>query len=234
MGNALNKRPKWVRNSEKKLAPYLITVVAWCVIKSCRVERVIGSKNIDDLLSEKVTILPCYWHQQTLFCVHFLLGFMRRGLNLGFLVSPSKDGEIGAKIFKFWGAKVLRGSSSATGAQALRDIYLAVSRENLSVATTPDGPRGPAFEFKQGWVTLAKLTGKPILPVAYAANKAWRLNTWDKLIIPKPFARVVIAVGEPTYVAKDLDTHDLEQVQHKMEDELNALSAVARTELLTV
>jgi len=227
MGNALNKRPRWVRNAEKRLAPYLINVVAWCVIKSCRVERVIGSKNIDCLLAEKATILPCYWHQQTVYCVHFLLGLMGRGLNLGFLVSPSKDGEIGAKIFEFWGAKVLRGSSSATGAQALRDIYLAISRDNLSVATTPDGPRGPAFEFKQGWVTLAKLTGKPILPIAYAANKVWTLNTWDKLIIPKPFARVVIAVGEPAYVAKDLDVHDLEQLQHKMEDELNALSTEA-------
>lgn len=227
----MNKRPQWVRNSEKKLAPYLITVIAWCIVNSCRIERVIGAKNVDCLLAEKTTVLPCYWHQQTVFCVHFLLGLMRRGLNLGFLVSPSRDGEIGAKIFKFWGAKVLRGSSSATGAQALRDIYLAVSRDNLSVATTPDGPRGPAFEFKQGWVTLAKLTGKPILPIAYAANKAWTLDTWDKLVIPKPFARVVIAVGQPTYVAKDLPTHDLEQLQHQMEDELNALSTVAQAAL---
>ncbi len=225
------KRPGWVRHWEKKIAPYAINCVAWVLIKTCRVQRIIGQSNAERLMAEGAVFLPCYWHQQTVFCVHFLLGLMQRGLNLGFLVSPSKDGEIGAKIFRFWGAKILRGSSSATGAQALREIYLAISREKLSVATTPDGPRGPIFEFKPGWVTLAKLTGKAMLPIAYAADKAWTLNTWDRLVIPKPFSRIVIAVGEPTYATKQLDARELELLQHEMEDKLNTLSSAARTAL---
>ncbi len=225
------KRPSWVRNWEKKLAPYAINCVAWILVKTCRVERVLGQSNAERLMSEGVVFLPCYWHQQTVFCVHFLLGLMRRGLNLGFLVSPSKDGEIGAKIFSSWGAKILRGSSSATGAQALRDIYLAISREKLSVGTTPDGPRGPIFQFKPGWVTLAKLTGKPMLPIAYAAEKAWTLSTWDRLVIPKPFSRIIIVVGEPVYAEKGLDARGVELLQHEMEDRLNRLSVKAKAAL---
>lgn len=190
--------------------------------------QVIGLSEFDRLLQDKVTLLPCFWHQQMVYCAWFLVESIHRGLKLGFLISPSKDGDIGTKIFEFLGIPYIRGSSSSTGAQTLREIYLAVKREGLSIATPPDGPLGPPFVFKRGWVNLSRLTGAPMLPLAYAADRTWTLKTWDNLTIPKPFARIVVVIGEPFYAGSELEEAGLERLQHDMEDRLNELSCTAR------
>ncbi|MGH8559957.1 MAG: lysophospholipid acyltransferase family protein [Methylococcales bacterium] len=223
-----NNRPQWLRRLERRSAPYLVKLGARLLINSYRVEQVIGQRGFDRLLENKVTLLPCFWHQQIVVCAWFLIESIPRGLKPGFLVSPSKDGDIGAKIFEFLGIPCIRGSSSSSGAQSLRDIYLAVKREGLSIATPPDGPLGPPFVFKQGWVNLSRLIGVPMLPMAYAADRFWTLKTWDNLIIPKPFARIVVAIGNPVYAGKELDPLSLVCLQHRMEDELNELSSKAR------
>jgi lysophospholipid acyltransferase (LPLAT)-like uncharacterized protein len=95
---------------------------------------------------------------------------------------------------------------------------------------TPDGPRGPRFKFKPGGLLLAQMSGRPILPMAYAASSAW-LVKWDKFVIPKPFARIVIIVGEPVYVPRVLDAAAFEALQAKMERELKGLYGQARAAL---
>lgn len=227
MGNADRKKTGGLRPLGKKLAPKLIHLLAHTLIPTYRVSLTAGSEErVVGLLAGNTPVLPCYWHQQTVMCVDFLVGLQKRGLNLAFLVSPSEDGNIGAGIFESLGVRYIRGSSSATGAQSLREIYLAVTRENLSVATTPDGPLGPPFQFKQGWVNLARLTGAPMLPVACAADRYWTLRTWDRLQVPAPFARVVVSVGEAVHADKQLDELGMEVLQHRMEDELNRLQKV--------
>ncbi len=216
-----------VQQYAKNLSAYLIYIAYQALMRSYRIEDVIGHSHIDQLLAEKKVFLPCYWHQRIGFCVKFLVNLIHRDLDLAFLISPSQDGEIGAKLFHWMGVRYIRGSSSSTGAQSLRDIYLAVKREKLSVASTPDGPRGPAFQFKQGWVNLSRMTDAPMLPLAYAADRFWTLKTWDSLIVPKPFAKIVVAIGEPCYANKDLDELEMEVLQHQMEDELNRLGKLA-------
>ncbi len=220
------KRAQWIRRIERKSAPYLINTIARWLIKSYRV-RVDGQHAFDGLLADRVTLLPCFWHQQIVGCAWFLIESMPQGLKLGFLVSRSKDGDIGAKIFEFLGIPCIRGSSGSKGAQSLRDIYLAVKRDGLSIATPPDGPLGPPFVFKRGWVNLSRLTGSPMLPIACAADRFWTLKTWDNLIIPKPFARIVVAIGDPVYAAKEPDEAGIERLQHSMEDQLNELGSRA-------
>lgn len=213
------------------VAPYVITPLVWLFSKSCRQLPVEGEEYIEPFLTSKKPFLPCYWHQQTLFCIHYLLRLQCRGLNLGFLSSPSRDGEIGAKLIELFGARAIRGSSSKTGAQALRDIYLAIVKEKLTIGTAPDGPRGPAFQFKQGLITLAQLSGAPIVPIAYCADRSWQLKTWDHFFIPKPFAKIAIAVGEPLYVAKKLEEGDITALQEEMALRLNNLSLAAKQPL---
>ena len=220
-------RPQWIRRLERTSAPYLINVVARILIRSYRIRHAVGRNEFNRLIDDRVTVLPCFWHRQIVYCAWFLIESMQRGFKLGFLISPSKDGEIGAKIFEFLGIPHIRGSSSSTGAQSLRDIYLAVRREGLSIATPPDGPLGPPGVFKPGWVNLSRLTGAPMLPMAYAADRYWTLKTWDNLMIPKPFARIALVVGAPVYAGKDLDDLGIERLQHRMEDELNNLSRKA-------
>jgi lysophospholipid acyltransferase (LPLAT)-like uncharacterized protein len=186
-----------------------------------RVVQVIGAEHIAAALSEAPSFIPVYWHQHQLFCVKHLLEQRRAGLKLGFLISPSVDGEIGAMIVRSMGGEIIRGSSTHTGARALRDYYEALAHQGVSPAITPDGPRGPPWKFKPGAVLLAQLSGRPMIPLSYAASRAWKIK-WDRFVIPIPLSRIVIAVGEPVYVPKGLDAAGLERVQLDMERRLRA------------
>jgi lysophospholipid acyltransferase (LPLAT)-like uncharacterized protein len=100
-------------------------------------------------------------------------------------------------------------------------LYSAIKKDGVCPVNNPDGPRGPAREFKIGTVLLAQLTQAPIVPLAYAAEKAWHLRSWDKFVIPKPFSRIYIVVGPPLYVDKKLDKESLETVRLEAEQVLN-------------
>ncbi|HEV7610873.1 MAG TPA: lysophospholipid acyltransferase family protein [Steroidobacteraceae bacterium] len=195
-----------------------------------RVVRVIGAQHIAAALGEATSFIPVYWHQHQVFCVKHLLQQRGAGLKLGFLISPSVDGEIGAMIVRSLGGEVIRGSSTHTGARALRDYYQALARDGVSPAITPDGPRGPPWKFKAGAVLLAQLSGRPMIPLSYAASRAWKIK-WDRFVIPWPLARIVIAVGEPVYMPKGLDAAGLERAQADMEGRLLALFREAEAAL---
>jgi lysophospholipid acyltransferase (LPLAT)-like uncharacterized protein len=188
--------------------------------------KVIGNEHIAAALKHAPSFIPVYWHQHQLMCVKYLLEQRRAGVNLGFLISPSVDGDLAAMLVRRLGAAVIRGSSSHTGARALRDYYEALVKDGVSPAITPDGPRGPPWKFKPGAVLLAQLSQRPIVPMAYAASRAWKIQ-WDRFVIPKPLSRIVLAIGEPVYVAKGLDAAGLERLQQEMEGRLKALYVLA-------
>lgn len=195
-----------------------------------RVVSVVGTEHLTDALKLAPSFIPVYWHQHQLFCVKPLLALRPAGLKLGFLISPSVDGELGAMMVRRLGGEVIRGSSTHTGARALRDYYQALSHDAVSPAITPDGPRGPPWKFKPGAVLLAQLSQRPMIPLAYAASRAWKIK-WDQFVIPKPLARIAIAVGEPVYVAKGLDAAGLKRIQLEMEARLKSLYAQAKNAL---
>src|SRR5256885_3530836 len=160
----------------------LAIIRAWWF--TCRVTRVEGVAHLDEALARAPSLVPCYWHQHQLYCGKFLVEQRARGLTVGWLISPSVDGELGAMMVQRLGGAVIRGSSTHTGARALRDYYQALVRDNVSPVITPDGPRGPRFRFKPGALLLAQMSGRPILPMSYAASRAWLIK-WDKFVIPK-------------------------------------------------
>ena len=112
----------------------------------------------------------------------------------------------------------------------MRDYYQALVKDKVSPVITPDGPRGPRFKFKPGAILLAQMSGRPMLPLAYAASRAW-LVKWDKFVIPVPFARIAVAVGPPRYVPRVTDAAALEKLQADMEVELKRLYEVAASGL---
>jgi lysophospholipid acyltransferase (LPLAT)-like uncharacterized protein len=140
--------------------------------------QVIGAEHTAQALQRAPSFIPVYWHQHQIFCVKYLLEQRRAGLKLGFLISPSVDGEIGAMVVRSLGGEVIRGSSTHTGARALRDYYQALAHEAVSPAITPDGPRGPPWKFKPGAVLLAQLSAA-MIPLSYAASRAWKIK-WDR------------------------------------------------------
>lgn len=192
---------------------------------------VLGEEHLRDAVGRHGAVIPVYWHAHQLIPVRRLLQASSEGLKLGFLISPSVDGELPAMIVRRAGGHVIRGSSNLTGARALRDYYEAVVRHGVSPSVTPDGPSGPRGEFKPGAIMLSQLTGHPMLPMAYAARRAWRFPTWDRFVLPLPLSRVVLAVGEPVTIPRGLDAPALEQWQARMRDELESLYLQARAAL---
>ena len=196
----------------------------------CRVVRIEGLEHLEAALARAPSLVPCYWHQHQLYCGKLLIEQRARGLTPGWLISPSVDGELGVMMVRRFGGAVIRGSSTHTGARALRDYYQALVRDNVSPVITPDGPRGPRFKFKPGALLLAQMSGRPILPMSYAASHAWRIK-WDRFVIPVPFARIAIAIGPPRYVPRVTDAAGLARLQGQMEEELKRLFGVAREAL---
>lgn len=220
-GRRLSAGRRWLYRIAAPLAELLLKAV-W---RWSRVVHVAGGEHIAAALEKAPSFIPAYWHQHQLICSKYL--FYSPGVKLGLLISPSVDGEFGAMLVRRLGGEVIRGSSTHTGARTLRDFYQALVHEGISPSIAADGPKGPAFKFKPGALLLSQLSQRPVIPLSFYATRAWKVG-WDRFVIPKPFARVAIAVGEPVYVPKGLDAATLERLQEEMEGKLAALFATAR------
>lgn len=187
----------------------LLRVITRLLTMSYRYEVVLGEQNIEPFLDGKAVCAPAYWHQHHVLCSDLVRQWIKRGFKACFLISGSVDGEVPERIARAYGAEVIRGSANQSGALALRDQH-AMMKKGYSIVTTADGPRGPKYEIKTGVVVMARVGGVPIVPVACAAEKAWYLDRWDDFMIPKPFSRVVLGVGEPYEISRDTRLDDIE------------------------
>jgi len=148
-----------------------------------------------ELRSRRQPFIFAFWHGTMLPLV-----WTHRGEGVSVVISEHRDGEIIARIVESFGFKTIRGSSSRGAARALIGIVRELERGS-EVAVTPDGPRGPARRFASGALVAAQRVGVPIVGIGVVASSAWRLNSWDRFMIPKPFSRVQIAYTLPTSVA---------------------------------
>lgn len=135
---------------------------------------------------------------------------IHRRMGVGVLVSPSGDGELVRLVLERFGYAVIRGSSSKGSARALRAMKAHLGAGG-SVVITPDGPRGPRQTMNLGLAWLARETRCPILPLRVECDRAWRLKSWDRFQIPKPWARVTIEYGELLEVSPAADDDELER-----------------------
>jgi lysophospholipid acyltransferase (LPLAT)-like uncharacterized protein len=134
------------------------------------------------------------WHGELL-----PLLWQHRKQGVAVLISEHRDGEIIAQIAHRLGYTTVRGSTSRGGSRALIGLMRAIEG-GRDAAVTPDGPRGPAHVFAPGAAIAAQRTGAALVPVRASASRAWRLKSWDRFLIPKPFATVRVAYGPPTTV----------------------------------
>ncbi|HXE58297.1 MAG TPA: lysophospholipid acyltransferase family protein [Gemmatimonadales bacterium] len=157
--------------------------------------RAIGS---DRWLSARATGRPLVfmcWHEALL-----PLLWWHRGQGIAIVVSEARDGQYLADLAARLGYRLVRGSSTRGATRALLGAVREL-REGISVAFTPDGPRGPRRELKPGVVAAAQRGGGIVVPVHAEADRAWRLGSWDRFMLPKPLARVRVAYGPPFEVA---------------------------------
>ena len=161
------------------------------------------------------------WHNRLLIFPFVLRRFFsnRRGAAL---ISASRDGELLADAITRFGFDVVRGSSSRLGASAILQLtdVLASGRD---VVITPDGPRGPAYELGPGIIFLAQKSGAAVLPVNMEYSRCWRLKSWDRFILPRPFAKIRVIIGQPHRVRSTNTVDDFEAERLRLQDAMMAL-----------
>jgi len=154
-----------------------------------------------------------------------------RGQGVSACVSRSRDGERIDRVLRRLGyAESVRGSTSTGGSVALRRLVRRLA-QGVSVALLTDGPRGPARRSHPGVVALARLSGVPITPVAIAVRPCLRARSWDRSLIPLPFATIVCRLGSPIAVPGDAGPEQQEQIRSELDLALDRLGAVARASL---
>lgn len=179
MSNFIKSCERWAKCS---LLPPLAAGAIRSVACSMRVETY-GYEAIDALYRQGRRIIQVFWHSQQLM---MLIGY--RGTGAQMLISQHGDGEIIARIIARFGHGAVRGSSTRGGAGALRTL-IKLGRSGYDIGVTPDGPRGPRHVAKPGVIYLAKVTGLPIVPVAFACSKKKSLRvgiaTWSRIRFPE-------------------------------------------------
>ncbi|HKK93300.1 MAG TPA: lysophospholipid acyltransferase family protein, partial [Longimicrobiales bacterium] len=131
------------------------------------------------------------------------------------------------RVLQRLGYGTARGSSTRGGVRALREL-LRAGRSGRVLAVTPDGPQGPREVMKTGPLVLAGRSGVPIIPIGVGMSRAWRLSSWDRFSIPRPFSRVHIRYGDPVHVPPDLDEAGMEALRERVQAAMDELTASAR------
>ena len=165
---------------------------------------------------ERAVILTI-WHN----AIFYLFYHIRHSPGVA-LVSSSRDGEYIARVVRKFGFETVRGSRNRRGVPALKALIQAI-KDNRNVGLVADGSQGPPLVVQAGSILLASKSGIPILPVIWSASSYWTVNSWDRTILPKPFARIDFVYGEPLYVEKDIKSEQLEEYRQELEKRMLAI-----------
>jgi lysophospholipid acyltransferase (LPLAT)-like uncharacterized protein len=190
----------------------------------------LGKEPYSTLVNNQLPLILSIWHTNVLYSPYF-----HRGKNVAVLISESKDGDFINQVVLRFGNTSIRGSSSKGGSKALKAM-ISHLKKGLSVAFTPDGPRGPALIVQAGLIAAAQVTQAPIVPFHYECTRQWILEkAWDKHRVPKPFATAVISYGDPIYIPRTLTEEEFEKERLRVEKAMldNRARAMHKVERLT-
>lgn len=175
-----------------------------------------GEANLEAARVVAGKVLYVFWHSR-------LLGlcYTHRFRNAGLMVSKSFDGEWIARVIMRLGYRAFRGSASRNGASALLEMLK--SHERGDLALTVDGPRGPAEKLKAGAIILGSLSGLPLVPITVRSSRAWRLKTWDRFIVPRPFSTVEIIMGRHILIPANIGREQIKRYLRETEAAINEI-----------
>jgi lysophospholipid acyltransferase (LPLAT)-like uncharacterized protein len=169
-------------------------------------------------------VIFAVWHNR-LFLVPYLHRRFWQRQQLAVMVSASKDGEKLVRVLEKFHLVCVRGSSSRRGKEALREMVSYVNA-GYDAGITPDGPRGPKYQVAHGIVSLAQVTGAPIMPISWDVGCKITLKSWDGFMIPLPFARATLRIGAPLTLPRDAGETERENKRLELENVLKSLSNV--------
>ncbi len=179
-----------------KLGELLIPPAASLLLRTVEI-TIVNDAVIDKLRKEHGGFICVFWHNRMIPLI-----WAKRNQGIAAMVSPSRDGRLVASILKKFGYHPVEGSSNKKPVAGARSA-LRLLKEGRIVAIIPDGPRGPIYSVSPGAIILSQLSQKPILPATCLFSNWWELNSWDRLMIPKPFSKVVIGFGDPIIIPKN-------------------------------
>jgi hypothetical protein len=161
-----------------------------------------------------------FWHEYILFPLH-----MRGNSNLAMLLSQHRDADILLEVAKHMGFEFVRGSTFGGGSTALRELM--DRSQSMNLAITPDGPRGPRRTLAQGPIYLSSKLGMPLVAMGFGYSNPWRLGSWDRFAIPKPYSHARAVVSPAMVIPPNLDREGVEHYRLEVETMLNRLTCEA-------
>lgn len=199
-----------------------LVVIPWLVVgciriwfATCRV-KVRGDAPLWEHAAGDAGI-AAFWHYSFLYFFYYF-----RKYPSAIMVSASRDGEYIARVAQLLGHVPVRGSSNRDGVKALREM-IELLRQGKNSAIVADGSQGPARKVQAGCILMASKSGKPIFPLAWAANRCLVFDSWDRTVVPLPFATIVLHHGEPLSVPPSISSAQVEAYRLELEQRLNGL-----------
>jgi hypothetical protein len=220
--------PAWQSSPLKRFEAAAISALGYravALLGSTLRWRTEGLDHFDRIVSAGRQPIMAFWHGRILPATYY---FRRRGIVV--ITSENFDGEWIAGIIERFGYGTARGSTSRGARKALLQLRRALAAGS-PVGFTIDGPRGPSRVAQPGAVFLAAATGHPVLPFHLEASRHWELRSWDRTQIPRPFATVAIAMGEPLEVPGDTGEEAIERARLELEARLSVLERRAKSML---
>ena len=201
---------------------YILPPILWLVIHLwCMTlrKKILNPEIERDLREKSGKAVYTFWHSH-----QFYIFYHFRGLNkYHMMISPSKDGDLLARVGKLFGYKVVRGSSFKRTLPGTREC-IGLLKKDSKVVIIADGSRGPYHKAQAGSVQLARMTGAPVYALTYDAHPKYELSSWDKFILPLPFSKVTLNYSSPLTVPQNADKEAIQQKQDELTDLLNELT----------
>ncbi len=201
------------------IIPRLYLWLSRALFISCRL-RVGGREHLDAVVRQGGGIAT-FWHYSILYMFYHL-----RSFPAAVMVSASRDGEYIARLAELLGHTPVRGSSNQRGVAGLKHLLREV-RAGKNAGLVADGSQGPARKAQAGSILLASMSGRPILPMAWAASRYKAFASWDLTVVPLPFCTIFFQYGEPLSVPRGIRGAELEKYRLELEHRLNQIYETA-------
>ncbi len=228
-GRAAGKSSRWRDLQLAALVavgPPVAYAVLWLLVRTLRIE-IEGLDAVRERWRRGERVVLTFWHGRQLAVA---MAVPRVEARPCILVSRHRDGEIATRLLRYWGVATVRGSTSSGAVAGLRGVIKAF-RDGYDIAFAPDGPRGPSGDVKLGVLHVAKTSGAELVPVGAAGDRVWRLRSWDRMIIPKPFSRLLLLAGAPISTAPDVDAERIDELRQSLRGTLDNLTETAETRM---
>ena len=194
----------------------------WGLSKTMRSEYV-GTQELFAHWAQGGQVILAFWHNRMV-----LMPFPYRGQKACIMNSVHRDGEIISRVIKRFKIISVRGSSTRGWVAGLKGMVEAY-QAGYDLIIVPDGPRGPRYQAKPGVLQLARATGAAVYPVTYGAAWKTTIGSWDRLLIPFPFSKIVYIAGQPVRVPADASAELMETKRRELECNLRQITTQADT-----